>query len=81
MVQEEETCYDHAGCQDCSLGFVMGNDCLMHLAASQHIAEESAKRLMKLMELRERVGSRVSVFSAYVCMYVVTDWLFAWIDC
>lgn len=64
LIAEEETDYDHRNCQDCALVFSMGNDCLMHLAASQHIAQESAKRLMKLYELREKVKDNAATLES-----------------
>ncbi len=65
LEKEETTSYDHSNCQDCALVFSMGNDCLMHLAASQHIAQESARRLMKLYELRERVRDNANTLETY----------------
>jgi hypothetical protein len=78
---KEEEPFDHTQCSDCSLVYGMGNDCLMHLAATQHIASEASRRLMKLLELRERVSVvcllvflfcfAVNYFLIYICFYVL----------
>lgn len=48
--------YDHVHCSDCSCVYSMANECLMHLAASQHQAQECMLRLNKLvMDIKERL--------------------------
>lgn len=45
--------FDHNNCSDCSCVYTMANECVMNLATSQHVAEESTKRLQKIMEFKE----------------------------
>jgi len=51
--------YDHSQCSDCTLVYGMANECAMHLAASQHFAEEGSSRLQKLCYLREQINELV----------------------
>lgn len=43
-------------CGDCSLTFVMVNECLITLATNQIVAMEATRRTQKLLALRERIG-------------------------
>lgn len=48
--------YNHTHCSDCSCVYSMANECLMHLAASQHQAQECTLRLNKLVQdIKERL--------------------------
>ena len=48
--------YNHAHCSDCTCVYSMANECLMHLAASQHQSQECSMRLNKLVQdFKERV--------------------------
>ncbi len=48
--------YNHAHCSDCTCVYSMANECLMHLAASQHQSQECSVRLNKLVQdFKERV--------------------------
>jgi hypothetical protein len=48
--------YNHIHCNDCTCVYSMANECLMHLAASQHQSQEAASRMHKLMfEFKERI--------------------------
>ena len=48
--------YNHVHCSDCSCVYSMANECLMHLAASQHQAQECMLRLNKLiLDIKERL--------------------------
>lgn len=48
--------YNHSHCSDCTCVYSMANECLMHLAASQHQSQECASRIRRLVgEFKERV--------------------------
>lgn len=49
MQYEEIPPYDHQHCSDCTCVYGMANECLMHLAASQHQASECGSRLRRLV--------------------------------
>lgn len=51
--------YDHSQCSDCSLVYDMANECAMHLAASQHFAQEGSVRLQRLNNIRAQINERV----------------------
>jgi hypothetical protein len=51
--------FDHSQCSDCSLVYTMANDCAMHLAASQHFAQEGSLRLQRLLRLRQTMHEKV----------------------
>lgn len=48
--------YNHSHCSDCTCVYSMANECLMHLAASQHQSQECVSRIRRLeSEFKERV--------------------------
>jgi hypothetical protein len=53
--EQVERTFDHARCTDCGYGYSMACDCMSHFQALQKQAQDANRRLLALVEVRERM--------------------------
>lgn len=61
---EVPNAYDHAHCYDCSLVFSMANECCMRLVAAEMRAKDSTRRIMRLMNYRDKMRADAELLEA-----------------